>query len=673
MKKITLKKLTLQNFGNTKERTVEFGKRTQIKGRNESGKTTLGDAYSWVLTNKLMNGNQADGIRPRENGKDIDFVDIVATAVLDVDGATKEIQKTQSQEWVKKTGQFKGNNNTYMVNGIPKKEKEFSAFLSEIIPTEAFQFCTSSAALLKLDAKKRRQKIFELIPEFSDEDVIATDAKFGTVRAMLQDGTIDELIARVKFQLNGRGRGDKGLKGQLDDIPTRIDEASKQICDVADLEFAIRDLERQIAEVDKQETDLEQSVKAYDDLSVEIWELKRKREEIISSANSGLREKRGQINTNISDLDIKNKGLSNDLRMAEMDLRHAEMGMQRHESELKKAKEDYKTCSGREFDETKLLAIQSEQFDENSLVCPECGQVRPTEQQENLRETFEKSKERRIKEQEKAREAFDTETERLLDEISERGNKAQQDLKFAKNAEKEAKQKIEKIKREILFVSVEIEQLSGELAKLPQEVDLSDNEEYQKITAQIAEKENALAALDNGSDKRRKIRDKRNALISEKSTYQQKIQSSNDAQARVDDLQEQRREISQRIADCEKELDLLQDFNRAKCNLLTEKVNKLFKFTEWQLFKQQVNGELAEICEPSFKGISYDRRLNDGARALIDADICSTFQRAYGVSLPVWVDNSERMTRETIYMLDDLDCQIIFLKAEECDLAVTQL
>lgn len=275
MKKVTLKKLTLQNFGNTKERTVEFGNRTHIKGRNESGKTTLGDAYSWVLTNKLMNGNQADGIRPRENGKDVDFVDIVATAVLDVDGAVKEIQKTQSQEWVKKTGQFKGNNNTYMVNGIPKKEKEFNAFLSEIIPTEAFQFCTSSAALLKLDAKKRRQKIFELIPEFSDEDVISTDAKFEPVRAMLRDGTIDELIARVKFQLNGRGRGDKGLKGQLDDIPTRIDEASKQICDVAELELAIRDLDRKITEVDKQETDLEQSVKAYDDLASEITAQKR--------------------------------------------------------------------------------------------------------------------------------------------------------------------------------------------------------------------------------------------------------------------------------------------------------------------------------------------------------------------------------------------------------------
>lgn len=673
--KIKLKKMSIENFGKFigKKKEIEFAQRAKISGRNESGKTTIGDAYNWALTNKLMNGSAADGIRPQENGKDIDHIDIVVDVELDIDGRDVEIQKTQSQEWVKKTGAFKGNNNTYMVNGIPKKEKDFGGFLSsEIVSAEALPFCTNASALLKLDTKKRREKLFGMIPEFSDEDVIASDEKFEPVRPMLKDGTIDELISRAKFQLNGRGRGDKGLKGQLDDIPTRIDEASKQICDVAEFELAIRDLDEQIADVDKQEQDLEQSVKAYDDLSTEIRNLKIQLNGLSNGAYVELEKRRMAVDSQIKELERKKKDLVNDLKLADMDLRHAEMGIQRHESDLKKAQDDYSVCVKREFDETKLHEIEAEQFNEDSLICPICKQMRPSGQQEELRERFEKDKANRIKKQEDAKKQFDARTDEMLDEITERGSAADKALKEAKDAKTESEQKIAEIKKQILSVSAEIERLSGELAKIPKEVDMSGNEEYQSLSKQIAGKEKALTNFDNGSRQRMELRRKRNELVSDKSGYQQKIVASQQAQDRVDELREQRKEIAQRIADCEKELDLLQKFNRAKCRMLTAEVNKLFRFTEWQLFKQQVNGEMAEICEPSFKGVSYDRRLNDGAKLLIEADICATFQKAYDVSLPIWIDTAEGVTSNTEKYFDEFEQQIIFLKAEECDLTVTQ-
>ena len=265
MKRVTLKSLHVENFGNVYGfvRDVLFGNRTTIKGRNESGKSTLGDAYSWTMTNKLMNGNAADGIRPHdENGKDFDGTDITVTAVLDFDGEEKRIQKTQTQMYAKKTGEFKGNNNDYMINEIPKKEKDFKTFLETVASDEIFQLCTSSAAFLKLDTKKRRQKLFEMVPEFSDDDVVATNDEFLPIINMLKDGTVEELIARANFQLNGRGRTDKGLNGQLDDMKPRIDEASKGICDVAEYELAINGLKEQIAELDKQEQALNDSIAA---------------------------------------------------------------------------------------------------------------------------------------------------------------------------------------------------------------------------------------------------------------------------------------------------------------------------------------------------------------------------------------------------------------------------
>lgn len=673
MKRVTLKSLRVENFGNVygRVRDVIFGNRTTIKGRNESGKSTLGDAYSWTMTNKLMNGNAADGIRPHdENGVDFDGTDITVTAVLDIDGEEKRIRKTQTQMYAKKTGEFKGNNNDYMINEIPKKEKDFKEFLETVASDEVFQLCTSSAAFLKLDTKKRRQRLFEMVPEFSDDDVVATNDEFLPIKNMFKDGTVEELIARANFQLNGRGRQDKGLNGQLDDMKPRIDEASKGICDVAEYELAINGLKEQIAELDKQEQALNDSIAAYDKASRGILDLKLEQSEIDRKANEGLVQRKRVLNDEIVDLQIKKREAENTLRLAEMDLKHAEMGIQRHEADLKKVQEDWPKYSAREFDETKLKAIRAEVFDENLLVCPTCGQELPAEQAEQIRAEFEQKKSKRIQDEESLKVTFYEMKEKKLSEITEAGNKALEDLKGAKSAKAEAEKKISETKGKIADLIIKITAKQQELSKLPDSVDLSENAEYQTITVGIAKQEEALKQMNSGEEQRREISDKRNEAVSEIARYQQLIKQSQDAQDRVAELQQEQKNLSQRIADTQKELDLLKSFQKAKCDMLTEKINSLFMFTKWQLFKPQVNGDYQEVCEPTFKGTAYGRRLNDGAKALIDLDICYTFQRMNDIRVPIWIDNSERMTSKTLKMLDGIDTQIVFLRASECDLTI---
>ena len=673
MKRVTLKSLHVENFGNVYGfvRDVLFGNRTTIKGRNESGKSTLGDAYSWTMTNKLMNGNAADGIRPHdENGKDFDGTDITVTAVLDFDGEEKRIQKTQTQMYAKKTGEFKGNNNDYMINEIPKKEKDFKTFLETVASDEIFQLCTSSAAFLKLDTKKRRQKLFEMVPEFSDDDVVATNDEFLPIINMLKDGTVEELIARANFQLNGRGRTDKGLNGQLDDMKPRIDEASKGICDVAEYELAINGLKEQIAELDKQEQALNDSIAAYDKASRDILNLKFEESEIIRGANEGLFQQKNDLNDQIADLQMEKYALENALRLATTDLNRSEKEIQRHEADLKQAQGDLKSYADKEFNNENLEKIKAEELDENLLICPTCGQDFPIEKAEQIKAEFEQKKAARIKAEEEAKDAFYKSKELKLASITEAGNKASADLKEAQNAKAEAEKKISETKEQISSLAVQIAEKQQELSKLPDSVDLSENAEYQNITAVIAKQEEDLKQMNNGEEQRREISTKRNEAISEISRYQQLIKQSQDAQDRVAELQQEQKKLSQRIADTQKELDLLKSFQKAKCDMLTEKINSLFMFTKWQLFKPQVNGDYLEVCEPCFHGTAYGRRLNDGMRALIDADICFTFQRANNIRVPIWIDNSERMTSKTLKMLDGIDTQLVFLRASECDLTV---
>lgn len=673
MKRVTLKSLRVENFGNVygRVRDVIFGNRTTIKGRNESGKSTLGDAYSWTMTNKLMNGNAADGIRPHdENGVDFDGTDITVTAVLDIDGEEKRIRKTQTQMYAKKTGEFKGNNNDYMINEIPKKEKDFKEFLETVASDEVFQLCTSSAAFLKLDTKKRRQRLFEMVPEFSDDDVVATNDEFLPIKNMFKDGTVEELIARANFQLNGRGRQDKGLNGQLDDMKPRIDEASKGICDVAEYELAINGLKEQIAELDKQEQALNDSIAAYDKASRGILDLKLEQSEIDRKANEGLVQRKRVLNDEIVDLQIKKREAENTLRLAEMDLKHADMAIQRHEADLKTAQEDWKSYANKEFDNENLEKIKAEEPDENLLICPTCGQGLPVEQAGQIKAEFEQKKATRIKEQEEARDAFYKSKELKLVSITEAGNKAAADLKEAQNAKEEAEKKISETKGKIADLIIKITAKQQELSKLPDSVDLSENAEYQTISAEITKQEEALKQMNNGEEQRREISGKRNEAVSEIARYQQLIKQSQDAQDRVAELQQEQKNLSQRIADTQRELDLLKSFQKAKCDMLTEKINSLFMFTKWQLFKPQVNGDFAEVCEPTFKGTAYGRRLNDGAKALIDLDICYTFQKMNDIRVPIWLDNAERMTENTLKMLDGIDTQVIFLKAAEGDLSV---
>lgn len=672
MKRVTLKSLHVENFGNVygRVRDVIFGNRTTIKGRNESGKSTLGDAYSWTMTNKLMNGNAADGIRPHdENGKDFDGTDITVTAVLDIDGEEKRIQKIQSQMYEKKTGKFKGNSNDYMINEIPKKEKDYLEFWKSYVPSKIFQICSSAVVFFEMNKEDRRKMLFDMIPDYSNDDVIATDEKFLPIKNMLKDGTIEELIKREKFILKG-DKNHKGLEAQLKDIEPRIDEASKGICDVAEYELAINGLKEQISELDKQEQVLNDSVAAYDKASRDILDLKFEQSEIVRKENEGLVQQKRALNDEIADLQMKKRDAENALRLVEMDFEQAKKEIKSHEENLKKAQEDWKSYADKEFNNENLEKIKAEELDENLLICPTCGQDLPAEQVEQIRTEFEQKKEKRIQDEESLKVTFYEMKEKKLSEITKDGNKAAADLKEAKNAKAEAEKKISEIKGQIADFIIKITAKQQELSKLPDSVDLSENAEYQTIIAEIAKQEEAMKQMNSGEEQRREISSKRNEVVSEIARYQQLIKQSQDAQDRVAELQQEQKNLSQRIADTQKELDLLKSFQKAKCDMLTEKINSLFMFTKWQLFKPQVNGDYAEVCEPTFRGTAYGRRLNDGAKALIDLDICYTFQKMNDIRVPIWLDNSERMTSSTLKMLDGIDTQVIFLKAEECDLTV---
>lgn len=103
--RMILKSLRMENFKGIKSLDVNFSNKTSIKGQNAVGKTTIFDAFTWLLFNKNSAGEEKFNVRPLDkDGNRIDNVEIKVVAVLDVDGKEMELSKIQKQNWVKKRG-----------------------------------------------------------------------------------------------------------------------------------------------------------------------------------------------------------------------------------------------------------------------------------------------------------------------------------------------------------------------------------------------------------------------------------------------------------------------------------------------------------------------------------------------------------------------------------------
>lgn len=676
--KVELKSLFLENYKKFEYPvTFDFHKRVKVSGRNKEGKSTILNAYMEILTGKEVDGTQPDGIRPcGTDGKDLNRSNVIREVVLDIDGKETTIRKITKQKWRKPHGQTEevldGNTVSYEIDGFSYAPKKFEEYMKGISDPEILLMCSNPNPFLSILKKSTAdaRKLLEKLSGFSLEEFLASNPQYAAVSDLTKGHSVEDTMKKLRKQLNDQ-------KKKLDQKDTELKyeqtRDSGGNIEVSDLELEKNEWKEKITEVDRQEQSLDEAVKAYDVANSEIRSMKNKLNEISNSANAELREQRSELDQKISELKIQHKGYANDLKGYEMDLKHAQMGVKRYNDDLQKARADYSVTSKKTFDETKLHEIESEQFDEDSLICPDCGQIRPEAQRINLRETFEQSKARRIAEQKKAREEFNAEIFKMLDGITEIGNKAADDLKAAQESKQEADQKIAEGRKQILSTSAEIERLCEELNKLPKEVDLSSNAECQELSERIKEKELSMFSMDNGTVKRVELRKLRNRYMDEISKLDAQIQKSiADEEQKERKLAELKTEFDkqkQAVADIERNIDVLSQFSIEKNAALAEKVNPFMGGFKFEFLAFTNEGNPYEVCELVSKGIKYSD-LNYSDRLLVETSMIRGFQKMNNLDLPIWIDNSESINDERI---PELDTQMIILKVTNGELRVEEM
>lgn len=666
--RIILKSLHIENFKGIKSLEVNFSNKTSIKGQNAAGKTTIFDAFTWLLFNKNSAGEEKFNIRPLDkDGNRIDNVEIKVVGVLDVEGKEVMLSKVQKQNWVKKRGTntvtLQGNPNSYEIDGYPKSEADFKAYVSELSQSEdMFKLLTNPQYFSSLKWKDQRDILMKLVSETSDVELAKTDGKYAPLINELEKApSTDDIRAKFSKALT------EWKKNQAE-IPVRIDEAekSKVDVDVAEQELLKTDLERQIKEI---ELHMKSSSKVIDDLEQQKFEFQFEVNDCKRKANESLIKERRSLDDRKDEATIKFNDLHKQITKLESEIVEKKKRIPTLESEKAELGKQYMSEKEKTFDETPYLFDESKwKFDESTTVCSLCGQRLPEDKIEQLKTDFEekkaKAKEDAAERLKTIRESFNNQKVAELNRIASLGTDKKSEIEIMKSDIEDAEKKLPELReQETEQIKIKNECIK-KLSELPEEADLSTNEDYKSLMKKDTDLQSQIDSARANSIDTSELESKKleleSALEDAKIIIAQATKNV-EIDERIAQLQAEQKEIGQKVADQEQMLYLLESFIRYKLDKVSDSINSHFKTVNFKLFEMQLNGGMKDCCECTVNGVPYST-LNSGHRIVAGLDIIHSLSELYGVSVPIFVDNAESLNE---FNVPDMDAQLILLSVSE--------
>lgn len=671
--KIKLLKMRIQNFKGCKGREIAFSDRTSIKGANATGKTTVFDAFTWLLFGKDSLGNTKFDIRPLDaDGNTISNLEISVEATIRVDDEEYALKKTQKQVWRKKRGtdttEFQGNVNEFEINGYPKSEKEFKAFISGIIDENIFNLVTNPNAFNALPWKEQREILMKFVGVMSDAEIALTCGdKYSLLIPELKIASTDDILKKYTKAKNT-------LNKQMTEIPARIDELSKQMVsvDVGALEVQKAAKQAELKRVEDSLSGVDSTRQKINDLNGQIMDEKLKISGIQNDANAELDEKRRSARKAVNDADDKATRTEREILDAEYLKKDYIKARDRAEADKTRYAEEWKEWKKKAFPEFEPLEEYAEPLPltDKDLTCPTCGQSLPEDVRKQriadhekicakAKSDYEDRCEEHRMDYDTKKIMFSEQRKKAMDEITVKGQKAADNVRAYQKQIDEQDKEISALKLRLECEKADLSKAKKDLEAIPACADISGNADYIKSQKSIQSLEAQIEELRKGTPDNSETEARRDAIRDEISDIEAQIKAADNTKVkeRIAELEEEQKSIGQKIAEQEQMIDLTESFIRAKMNMISEKINEKFKVVRFSLFENQINGGLKETCECTVNGVPYSS-LNNGHRIIAGLDIIRSLSELYGVSAPVFIDNSEAISTGNF---PDMDTQIIHL------------
>lgn len=631
MKKIRLLKIVLENFMCYAHKEISFSEFTKIMAKNGEGKSTIATAYRWVLFN--CDYSLKDNPVVRKNG--VNDADVSAELVFNVDGKEVSMRKVQKRTF-KKDGISYADDNTYYINEVPKSLKDFNEYLE--VEMETFKMCDNINAFLNQKPAEMREFLFSLAVNITDLDIARSKEELSELLTLLDKYSAEELTAMNKATKSKITKELPILDGQIKEKERDIQ--IKQDMDVSDLELLKNSLKEQIADCVAKQTDNDKLLAEYDKTRADILDLKFKQGDLSRKANEDNIKARRENEDKISDKQFlvvqTEKTISETEHCIEFSKQTIESITEYLNAERKKWTEE-----------------NNRQFDENSLICPYCGNEYKEDKKEQLRADFAKHKADNLK------------------AITDNGNMYSERLKKERESLTKLVSELPQHNESLEMLNAAIADLEKQLSELPQEIDVTSTEEYKALEQQIAEKEQSMSKANDISSVKAELKAQENDLRKKLSECVNQIAKSDTSEdeKRLSELREEKMTQEQNKTNAEKILDLLNELDKAKNEALSDEINIHFGLVKWQLFEYAKNGNYKSVCIPTVDGKSILSTMsNKGNRILGRVDICNSIQKISGINCPIWLDDSESLDSENQKKVSDMvDSQLIMLLVNDSE------
>lgn len=636
MTEIKIKRLSLENFKCHRNLTLNFdGGNASIYGDNATGKTSIYDALTWLLFGKDSQGNGEKNIeiKPLDaNGEVMDHDALTAVeAVLDIGGEEVTLRRTYKEVWTTKRGSsqatFDGNTSEYYVDGVPCKKNAFQDRVNELVSEDTFRMLTSVSHFANaISWQDRRAVLFKVAGVMDDRQILATNQAFAPLVESMGRLSIDDYKKKLLAEK-------KGFVGAKTEIPARISECQKTIEDIAGLDFFAAKAEVEALNARKESLTAQVMAIEHDSaMDAKRMEIREAQLELtaLENENKAYRASQNDGGENVHSLTVRLTSLQ-----TQRGKKESEIAIERaYIADLDKRITEYRN---------RWISMNGEAFTGGS--CPTCGQNLPAAQLQSAKEQFEADKQKR------------------LDDILQTANSF-------KETKAQTENRLDRLAGEEVQLEVEIAELTRLVAAAEANVvEIKDMDGYADKKAAINARVNALSgeladmAQDSATVKG-KLREEI-AMIQTAINEQQAIISKESlldySRQRVQQLKSEAHGAAISLGRIEKLLFLCEEYSRYKTRFVEDSINGLFHIARFRLFREQANGGVEDRCDVVHEGVPYIS-VNNGMKINLGIDIINTLSRAYGVRVPLFVDNAESVTR-----LEHCDSQIIRLVVSEND------
>lgn len=622
MKKVIIKRLSLLNFKGLREFQIEFSdSMTSVLGKNGSGKTTIFDAFTWLLFGKDSEDRKSFNIKTLDaQGVAIPRIPHEVSAILTVDDEEISLCRRYSEKWQKKRGsateEFKGHEEERLYNDVPMSVKEWGEKIAAICSEEVFKFITNPLYFSAQKTDVQRAMLFRMAGDISDAEIAAGNEDFTALLASLTGKTMEEYKREIRAKKSR-------IKAEIDGIPERIDERKRDMPEAENWMLLDADLntkKSQLSDIEKAIADKSQAYKNASDTRLKL-------QQKLSNLRQEKQNREFKIKESVqSDYYAECKSqreLNDNLSLAQNELSRVRSEMQGYQKDLEALKAKRETLIA-EWREIKARTLQ---FKDDEFICPTCK--RPLDIDDIERKQNEMTAN------------FNTKKASDLEENNRKGQQVKKNTQETEALIKKCEERISELESRI--ETIKNNPLYGKSLVAPDAAPaIEADEEIKNLIQQIAELEETVNTPIDVPDTA-ELNEQKKSITDEIDAIKAKLAKKETIErneARIKELEKQLREQSEELAQLEGIEFTMAAFSKARIEAVENRINGLFSLVKFKMFEQQINGGEVETCEATVNGVPYSD-LNNAMTINAGLDIINAICKSEGITAPIFIDNAE--------------------------------